>query len=206
MKSRQFFHSLVAALALATLYQTPAVAGVSLGLQPVAQTVNLGDPVTVNVVISGLDTVSQIVSAFDLNVNYNSGILNATGVSFGSLLGDLGLFEADGDKVLSTPGVVDFWEVSYLLDADLAALQPDSFTLATLSFQTVGTGTSMLSFDSVTPPGVYITGTSAGRLVLDSVGTGSITVQRANSIPVPATLWLVLLGLCTLTGRRLRVS
>ena len=153
MKSHRFFHSLVAALALATLYQTPAVAGVSLSLQPVAQTVNLGDQVMVNVVISGLDAASQIVSTFDLNVNYNPGILNAIGVSFGALLGDPDLLEADAGKVLSTPGVVDFWELSYLSDADLAALQPDSFTLATLSFQAVGLGTTTLIFDSVTPSG-----------------------------------------------------
>lgn len=183
------------------LYQIPASA-ISLEFQPTAQTVNVGDSVSVNVVISGLGNANQIVSAFDLDVIYNPGILTATGVTFGGLLGDLSalpLPEAEADAVLSA-GRIDFWELSWLSDAELRALpQPDSFSLATLTFKALGAGATSLEFDANTPPGIDVKGLDANKLTLDLVGLGSVTVAgELNPVPTPATIWLFLLGLIAL--------
>ncbi len=101
---------------------------------------------SVDVVVSGLSSANEIVAAFDLDVTYDPSILTATGVTFGTLLGDPALFEADNGVVL-TSGRIDFWALSLLSDADLVLLQPDSFSLATFSFQTLGAGTTDLLFD-----------------------------------------------------------
>jgi hypothetical protein len=198
MKSSIFFYLLAAGLAFG-FYQAPAGA-ISLGFQPAVQSVNGGDSLVVDVVISGLDAANEIASAYDLDVTYNASILTATGVTFSTQLGDLASFEADAGAVL-TSGRIDFWEVSYLSDSQLALQQPDSFSLATLSFQALGVGNTSLLFDPNTPPGIDVKGLLANRLNLD-VGTASVTVtSNPTPVPSPPTFWLCLLGLGALVKR-----
>jgi len=117
--------------------------------QPAAQTINGGDLFAVDVFVSGLSSTNEIVSAFDLDVTYNPSILEGTGVTFNTLLGDTALFEADNGAVLSS-GRIDFWALFLPTDAELVALmQPDSFSLATLSFLALGAGTTNLLFDPI---------------------------------------------------------
>jgi len=68
-------------------------------------------------------------------------VVAATGVNFGAALGVLGL-EVLTNFDLATPGLVDFAALSLLSDADLAALQGDAVTLATLQFSALALGTS----------------------------------------------------------------
>jgi hypothetical protein len=198
MKRLILYYVFAAGLVLG-LYQAPAQA-ISIGFQPVAQTINEGDAFTIDVVVSGLSSVSEIVAAFDLDVTYNPSILAATGVTFGTLLGDPALFEAD-NGVVQTSGRIDFWEVSLLSDSDLLLLQPDSFSLATFSFQTLSAGTTELLFDPNMPPGIDVKGLLANRLSLD-VSAASINVAaQLNSVPEPSTILLCLLGLGFLVRR-----
>jgi hypothetical protein len=191
---------------LALVQPLPAQA-ISLDFVPVAQSVELGDPVNVDVVIAGLhaEDPDQIVGAFDLDVTFDPAILAPTGVTFGLLLGDPALFEALTDFTLGS-GLVDLAEVSLLDDATLDALQPDSFTLATLSFATVGTGTSQLAF--VFDPFNDVKGLNAEPLTLD-VGSGSVTVTQPSApVPEPSSVVLVLLGVgaLALLCRRIRLG
>ncbi|MGY6274996.1 cohesin domain-containing protein [Methylomonas sp. MgM2] len=178
-------------------YQLSAEA-MSISFQPLAQTVNVGDALVVDVVVSGLLDVSEIVSAFDLDVTYDPSILDATDVIFGQYLGaynpDPMTSEFYSDAVLSS-GRIDFFALSYLFDADLALIQSgmDSLSLATLSFQALGAGTSNLLFDPVPYPGIDVKGYDATALALD-VSAASVTVAASSNVPEPSTLWLCLLG------------
>ena len=133
-----------------------AVAGVSvlhlgaclrIAFEPANQTIVIGQTATVNIFVSGLaaDSVKEIIGAFDLDVGYDSTIVQATTVAFGSELEDAtGASLQDAD--LSTAGVVDFAEVSLVHDVKLDVSQGDSVQLATLSFTGVSPGTSPLTF------------------------------------------------------------
>jgi len=68
---------LLAAAALAAGLLLPALAGaVPLGLAPAMQTVAIGDAVSVDVVLSGLD--GEVVSAYDLDIVYDPGVLTGS--------------------------------------------------------------------------------------------------------------------------------
>jgi len=206
MKRSSLSYVFAAGLALG-FYQAPAEA-ISIGFQPIAQTIIGGDVFSVDVVVSGLSSANEIVAAFDLDVTYDPSILTATGVTFNTLLGDpaaLPLPEVDNGADL-TSGRIDFWALSFLSDAELVLLQPDSFSLATFSFQALGAGTTALQFDPNTPPGIDVKGLLAGRLDLD-VSEASVTVTtQPDSVPEPSTIWMCLLGLGALVRRLSRVG
>jgi hypothetical protein len=162
------------------LWTSPTLA-ITVDFVPTAQSVGVGQPVTVDVVISGLTAgAPPSVGAFDLDVSFNSGILSPTGVTFGPFLGDPALLEAL-TSVVATPGLVDFAEVSLLLPAELDALQPASFALGTLSFDTLARGTSPLTFSQVVLADAF------GGTLTPSVGGGTINVV----VPEPGTLLLL---------------
>lgn len=183
-------------------YQAP-VQAISIGFQPVTQTITSGHAFSVDVVISGLISANEIVSAFDLDVTYDPSILATTGITFSNLLGDPVMFEADNGNFI-TSGRIDFWGLSFLSDAELVSVQTDSFSLATLTFQALGAGTTGLLFDPFTFPGIDVKGLLANRLTLDvSAGNVTVTGQSIPSNPVsePPTIWLCLLGLGVIARR-----
>lgn len=177
---------------------TPAAA-ISIDFIPANQTANVGDSLSVDVSISGLLAAGEIVSTFDLAVSYDSSVLFATGVSFGGFLDDMlfGGATFNGSDVTTTAGTVEFFELSFLTDDELALQQPDSFVLATLSFDAIAEGISPLSFLEGTiigVPGLDVKGRNAAVLLNLNGGIGDVTVL-ANAVPEPATLWLLLSGI-----------
>lgn len=174
------------------------VQAIFLDFEPSVQVVPVGETAAVDVVISGLDAAGEIVSAFDLDVLYDDAILAATSVTFGSFLGDLDplAFETIVDSDLSMSGVVDFAELSLLSDFELEGLQMglDSFTLATLSFDTLAVGTSPLTFFIDESIGKDVKGRNAQVLDL-TAGSGSI-----SAVPEPGTLLLIGAGLVGMAG------
>jgi len=153
----------------------PSRATPSLGVSPLVQTVVSGQPVHFNLLLSGLGPA--VLGGFDLDYGYSAALLDLTGVTFGSGLGDPALFEALTSTNTSIPGIVDLAEVSLLTNAQLAALQPTSgFLLATLSFNATGNGTAAMNF---------VSGTLAD-------GNGR---ALAFTVPEPSTLVLLALGI-----------
>ena len=188
---------------LMLLLSSPATA-VIISFSPSSDSVNINAVFDIDIVISDLyaaDSSREIVSAFDLDILYDSALLNATAVTFGSLLGDPDFlsFETITDSVLS-PGRIDLFELSLLTNADLLALQPnDSFTLATLSFKALAVGSSLLTFDPLVSPGINVTGYDPlSPFALDNTaGQARVNVVAAAE---PGILFLFLTGLLGLTG------
>ena len=186
-----------------SMYLGPSSATV-LHFSPSTNIVNVGDTFDVDIVISDLyaaDSSREIVSAFDLDVLYDPAVINATGVAFGSSLGDESFLDVYNDAIFSS-GRIDFAALSLLSNTQLLGLQPnDSFTLATLSFDAIGLGISSLTFDPVEFPGVDVKGYNV-FIPFDlstSTGQGSVTV-----VPVPGALFLMITGLLSLgiAGRK----
>jgi hypothetical protein len=174
------------------LYAVPAL-GISLDVVPFSTSVMPGDSFSIDVVVSELG--GEVVSAFDLDLSYDSSVVDATGVTFGLYLGDpaAAVPEAFTDVVLS-PGLVDFAEVSLLSDAQLLALQtgpaPFSFSLATISFDALTFGTSPLTLSD----NVDVKGLLALRLDVD-VGDGVV-----NVVPEPHAFVAFLVGALVVGG------
>jgi hypothetical protein len=106
-------------------------------------------------------------------------------------LGGVSNSEAIGVSDLTTPGLVDFAEVSLLSDAALGALQSSStpFTLATISFDAIGAGNSPLEFINNGVGGNEITG--ANNIVLSpTLEPGSVDVTSFGVVP-EAPMWLL---------------
>jgi len=98
--------------------------------------------ISIGVDIAGLGNPPS-VGAFDLTVLYDSALVSFGGVTFGPLLGDTSMEALTSSN--ASPGVVEFAEVSLLAPAQLDGLQSPGFTLATLSFEGLGSGTASFS-------------------------------------------------------------
>jgi hypothetical protein len=117
-------------------------------LIPSTNSVILGNTITVDLNISGLgDGVGPSLGAYFLEISYDNSIIDFTDVSFESFLGspDPMAFETD-IIVLDDIGLVSMDVFSFLFEFELDVLQPNQFTLATLSFNAVGVGDSAIDF------------------------------------------------------------
>lgn len=177
--------------AVVALASPQSAAAIAFTFAPASQSANINNgPLSVDIIVSGLSG-SQI-GDYDLDVSFNPSILSPTNVLFGPYLG------APSDSINGfsfTPGVVDLFEVSFLDPATLAALQPDSFTLATLVFSPLQLGTSPLTFSQL------IAGDADGNPLSVQAGTGSATVT-----PEPGSLLLLGSGLLAAVIRRRRAG
>lgn len=190
------------ALAAATLgLAALSASAVSLSLQPNPISAGPGAPVTLALRISGLDAAGiNGLGSFDLEVNFDPAVLEFGSYTLGGLLGDLTAFEAiDYSLVPLVPtGKIQLTEVSLLDTPALAALQPDSFVLATLNFtmgpQGAGKGTA------ISIGKVWALGDAAGQ----TFDFDSPVGQVVRVVPEPSTYAMLLLGLGTLaaTARR----
>jgi hypothetical protein len=177
-------------------------AAISISQQPSTQNIGVGGNAAVNIMVSGLGNLaSPSVGAFDFHLSYDQTIVSASSVTFGTFL-DLGAFGSIRSSDLSIPGSIQLDEVSLESAGALNAAQPDSFTLATLSFVGIAPGISPISFTSAT----LFDETGVG-LANVAVAGGSITVTGTTAVPDSAsTGQLLVLGLLGVAVLHRRIS
>ena len=180
---------------------------VTLSLDPVTQTVNLGDPVLVDLKISGLGFfAAPSLRVFDVTVSFDRSLLSYSSAKFGIGL-DHGVFGSD-QRITPYSGFVNFLEISLEPVLDLITGQQDIFTLATLNFKAIASGTSsLMPIVSILldPDNVEFSPT-------DVIGA-NVTITAPVPFPAPVTLPAAFplfaggLGLLSLLGwRRNRVA
>lgn len=181
---------LLRGVAAALLLAGATAHAISLGFSPSDQVAPVGSSVIVDLTISGLGNgAAPSLSVFDLDVLYNSAILNLTNVAFGDpdpFIGDqLDLFALGFNPtgVGAVAGGTNLFEISLDSIGDLNDFQLDSFTLARLTFDVLANGTSPLDLANV------ILGDAAGAPLEATVDPGSVT-----GVPEPGTITLFLMG------------
>jgi len=198
MKKTKVTNLLSVLLASATLVVTAdRAAAITIGFEPADATFEIGQSLAVDIVFSELD--GEIVSAYDLAIDYDATVLAVVMVTFTTQLGDEALFESLSGSDLATPGFVDLAQVSFLSDGELLALQGgDRSVVATLLLEAVATGTSGLGFSFGAFDGVW--GLGGLPLALDAT-PATVEVVPAT-VPEPSTGLLCGLGLAWLAAAR----
>lgn len=176
-----------AALAAAALLASAPFASVwaaTLSLQPSTASVAQGGSFTVDLLVSDLGANDDL-GAFDLSVLFDASVLQFSGYTLGTGLGDTAAGEAfDASLGLTGNGVLNLSQVSLLWDL---SSQAGSFKLATLTFTASQVGTGALSIGGVT------LGDAWGAPVSATTLGGSVAVTPA--VPEPQALALMLAGL-----------
>lgn len=111
-----------------------------------------GNSVNVDIGISGLASgAAPSLSGYDVNLSFDPSYLSFTGVVFGDVaLGnqlDLASLGSTTIAELTGVGIVNLFELSGDAAEALNTLQADSFNLATVTFDVLNAGTSLLQLD-----------------------------------------------------------
>lgn len=143
-----------------------------------------GSTFSLDVVVSGLGAgVAPSLGAFDLVVAYDPVQLTFSGATFGTLLGASGITD-----LVQSAGSVNLAQVSLLLPAELDALQPASFTVATLQFVALSETPSVVSVS-----GALLSDAFGRPIGIESLG--SATVSPTAAVPEPGAFLLYGAGL-----------
>jgi len=183
------FFSIAMAAALVIFHHAASAAIVT--VVPSSPTVEVGDTVVIDLVISGLGASgAPSLGAFALELGFDDAALAGITPGYSAFLGDptdaLETFTITEGRF----GAVGFDNTSFLPESELNALQGASFTLVTLTFQGLAVGSTDLTLtliDFADAAGADLTGTSAVDATLE--------VIAAASAPVPAPWLLILPGL-----------
>jgi hypothetical protein len=204
----------------------PLIGGAhTIKVDPSSLSVFGGQTFTVDVLATDLDSTGpgSFLSSFELVLGYDATRLSEVGVSFGTALGDGGLFEALYGET-SGAGSIDLSGLSLLLDADLLSRQhPDPNTnptlkLASVTFKALGLnpGEDVISTDVSTTVGQLLGGCAvpdANGGCSDStpfdvtsstqgIGTTVRVSPPPTGVPEPMTVWLLVSSLLCMTWMR----
>lgn len=164
---------------------------ISLSFDLASSSVSVGDSFDVDITISGLEF--DDLSSFNFDVSYDSTVLAFDSYVLGPELTDSFWGQDDWSFGDDGMGTVNLSEFSWLWDL---SFQPDSFTLATVSFTGSAAGLSMLTLSNV------ILGDAWGAPLQADLYSGSVDVNAP--VPEPGTILLFATGIVGLAGHRLR--
>jgi hypothetical protein len=168
-------------IVLAFITLIASTAALSQELSIGSETISSGGVATVALDISGLGNGTAL-GTFDVNVGFNSSVVNFASATYGDpVLGDQLNLEGYGTISSTTPGIgtTELFELSLDSPSALTSRQAQSFTLATLTFDAVGTGTSALALS------VNTLGDQNGNPLPATLRNGSITVGGSSITGAP---------------------
>jgi hypothetical protein len=192
---------MLSALALAAgtlLVAAPASAAIVVSFVPAANHINIGDTVSVQMNISGLD--AEILSAFDINMLFDESVLDNNLVTH-----DIATqWPGGGEFGPSVFGAGDTGVIDYAFDDDdtLAMAQGNAFTVLTFGFIGAGNGSTFVNLGPNPDFQRNFVGLRFETLDVTvngaciAVGTGDC--GGGPQIPEPASFGLAALGLLAL--------
>jgi PEP-CTERM motif-containing protein len=171
----------------------------TVSLSPSSQHINVGDAFAVNLNFSRDGVTTSALSNFDVGILFNNSQMAFTGYILGTGLGVLGTDALDLSWG-ANGNLIDLAELSLLPQNDpFWNNQPDKFTLATLDFRCLASGTSLIQIDANDP---YLTfGDQYANLLGVTVGP-AVTIEQGTTVPEPSTLLLLCGGLAATLGLR----
>jgi hypothetical protein len=176
------------------LVTTTANAAIILSAVPSTSNAAPGEIVHIDIVIDGLTAGAvDSLGAFDIEVGFDATALSVTSFSIGSLLGDFDFFEAFDDSFVDVDGIVNLAVLSFLFDAELDALQPASFVLATIIFSvdTLDVGSSTdIAFGSIVLSDAF-----GDFLIVSSSNIVTLTNPVSVAVNAPTTQALLLFSI-----------
>ena len=182
-------------LALVLLLAGRAQAAISLGFTAPIQTDNR---LQISLQVSGLaDALAPALSTYDVDVHFDPSLLSYSGITFGDpqLGNQLDVFNLGNNPTaveLNGVGILNVFELSLDTPADLNDLQMNNFILATLDFDILNHGSSVLSLN------VNVFDDADASALSPAVQSASI-----STVPVPSAAWLLLSGLGVMLRARL---
>jgi hypothetical protein len=175
---------------LAAAVMSVGVHAQGLSVKAPAGPVVVGSEVSVDVTASGMvDGGAPSMGVFDFDLAFDSLLLEVVSVQFGGGLDVLGLGAID--SVLIGAGTVNLLQLSLDTVEDLHALQPDEFSLATITFAALAEGASALELS------VNAIGDAFGVAIPVSIANGEVVVV---AVPEPASALLMAGGLALMVA------
>lgn len=134
------------------------------------------------------------LGSYQLNVLYNPTLMSFTGYTQGSALGST-------VQVVNSTSGINLAEVSLIPATDAFwGTQPDAFTLATLEFRCLGSGTSIIMIDSA-----YTFQDQYANLLAVDIGPVATITQERAPVPEPSTVLLLCGGIvASFAARRMK--
>jgi len=186
--------TLAGAFLSALLLTTEATAGPIISLDPDVDSLTGAGPVSVDINVSGLE---ESLYGFEIDFLFDSTIFTPGTVTFLGNLGDPTLGEALVDGAITSPGVANVYEITFLFAFELAALQQDAvtgdmldFTLATVTLDRAagaGSGETFFSTENIVL-------TDFDGLAMDGVTNPAASIVLDASVPEPGTMLLMLVA------------
>lgn len=166
----------------------------------------IGDVLTADIIISDIEEdylgFQKLLASFELEISWDNPMLDYTVTTFGVKLDvDPDPFYASDQSINEMASSLSLSEISYAFSDDLYWAQDglDSFVLASVNFNVIGSGSDHLAFTNVALGDDF--GDSFSQLTsIDK--SYSVAVDNPVNVPEPSAMVLMLMALILLVRQR----